>query len=109
MKRKLPLTYLSKRINQGLNTVSGIDILTPISDVQVSVRDKVKNGITSLNGFVTKMARKSTRNLYDSAAALNARFNDFLEHDDTKYAHELVQEAYKQVCNTMKYHKIMHQ
>jgi hypothetical protein len=103
VKRKLPLVYLTKKWNQAMNTVSAIDILTPVSDVQVSIRDKVKNVVTSFNGAVTKMARKSTRSLYDGSEILNARFSDFLEHDDTKYAHELVQEAYKQAKAAFEY------
>ena len=95
--RKLPLTYMSKKWNQMVGTVTGIDILTPVSNVQVSVRDSVKQGVSSFSDVVTKMARKSSRVLSARMQILNARFVDFLEHDDTQYAHQLVQEAYNQV------------
>jgi len=104
--KKLPMVYLNKQWSQLMDKVYGIDILTPVSDVQVSIRDNVRDGVSRLNDVVTKMARKSTREMSARMQILNARFSDFLEHDDTKYAHQLVQEAYTQAKQAFEYMEV---
>lgn len=89
--------YLNKKWDQLSDKFTGVDIMKPVADYQINIRDKVKSGVGQFSDLVMKTMRRSSRSVSSSLQVLHAKFIDFLEHDDTKYAHDFVQEVYKQV------------
>jgi len=88
---KLPTQYLMNKWNQASNSLS-----KPINDVQVTVRDNVKGMVSGFNSRVMKFVRQTSKQVADAVDAINVKLNEYLEHDDDRYAHAFVQEVYKQ-------------
>lgn len=88
---KLPLTYLSNKLSEASARLS-----QPMNDVQISVRNNVKGFVNTFNNRVMRFTRQASKQVAEAMEAINVKLTEFLEHDDSKYAHAFVQEVYKQ-------------
>jgi len=93
---KIPTQYIYKKWSIISGYIQKIDFFQPLMDVHISIRDNVKTLVNSMNTRVVKVMRQSSNKLSSSIAAVHESFLMFLEHDETKYAHEFIQEVYRQ-------------